>query len=522
MREGEPPQQTAGRGLVLPWIVAGMLGWTVSGAWGGLTVMQVESPEASGAYAPVSFQESRVVVDGGAGYAGIRFIADSAVSPGIGAGGHATGVGGRFYGVSSPGYPYVGEVRVLKTDDLLSGYLRPTRRGRVQKAPLVLPGRPKVLNASFAGSTGSLALDADLVRRTDLMAARDGVVMVAGAVTAPSGAFEDAVLIWGGWNVLAVRGSAEESVFDPSQNGVGRAYANVWAAGTASLATGAVSSMATALLGQAAGTGIGKAAKPPLVRALLMAGADRATRPDGVEAWRAELPNGLDRDLGAGEASLTNSERILRGGLLTLKAAKPSKTGQFTGKTNGAAKSDAGVGSVLIQGRQAAVSCFEVEDANSGLTATLTWDTSIKTGEAGDMRLELREVLPGGAGGKWVTGDLIASVDADADNIRHMVLPTGLEPGTYAWVIRNESKISLQAGFAFQMEAPTRAVALNVPQGLPPAAFLSPPTLPVPTIPEPSGTLVTTFFAGRLLLRRRSSIPFICHPGLTRSGPERR
>lgn len=506
MREGESKKHSGGSGALLPrvgaWAIAvagGLFLGSSSVSVAGLVVAQVESPAESGMFSPVNFERARTRVISDGAFAGLSFAADSGtVVSGNDASGHASMVGEQFYGVGSPGHDYVSQVRVLKTDDFLGQYLRPTSRGKVLKAPKTLPGKPKVLNGSFAGSSGSDALDADLLKRVDVLGSRDGVVIVAGAVTSTSGSMAGANLIWGARNVLSVRGSASESVFVPAAGLTGKAYVNVWLPGTASNATGAVSSMATALLGELSNSGNGKIAKPAVARAAIMAGADRAASISGDQPWSADLSNGLDRDLGAGQASFTNAQSLIRGSQLDFVATSMKK-GQLSGKKARTIHDEAGFAGVTVKASQYVTSLFRVSEAADSLTATLTWDTSAKSGQTGDFRVELRPVTITGTGGAaWVTGDALAVVDATTDNVRHMVLEQEIPAGTYAWVLRNESKESFFAGFAYHVDSGADAglATITVP------AFQNlPGSIAVPEVGVGGGALCAGMVVG--LMRRR-------------------
>jgi len=496
-------------------LIAAVLFASTAFARGGLIVLQVEAAEAgTGRYAPLDFAGSSTALGAG-GFAGKRFFALSGTaSSGADRGVHAADVAAAFYGPDSPGQSAVSDVYVISSSDFLSRVLLPTRRGR-NLPPAKLPGRATVVNASFAGSTRSRTLDGRLLRGADILVSRDAATLVAGAVTSPTGAFSDASLIWGARNVIAVRGDAVESVFNPSMSGVGRAHADLWDSGTASIATARTSSAAAAIIADAQLRNRPELARPPAVRAALLASADRQTKTVSGQAWVPEIPSGLNTTLGAGKldasAALALSRSvgtryarvtgwgIARGGTLRRYLA-----GAQTSADVAVAPKSIGVISVGSRGILATV--FRLTETARGAVAALTWDTATRNGAVGDFRLELRTVTLTPKGDAVLSESALAFSDAPSDNVRLLSSDASFDPGLYAWVVRNETSTSARPSLAWTFDTlplivPPIPSIPSTPRDLPPPGADvggSPPT----TIPEPSALFALLVPA--VLIRRRT------------------
>lgn len=441
-------------------LVVGGGGQTVRG---GLVVLQTEATNA-GRYSSVNFDGNLTVTGAlGSEFEGLRFRADSGfATDGNDVSGHAAEVGGHFYGLTSPARPYVSEVRLMNDTTFLSQYVRPIRRNGSVGPPVSLPGRPVVVNASFAGSSQFFTVDADYLRRLDLLTARDGTLVVAGSVTNNTGGFDGATLVWGAQNVLSVRGSATESVFNPSANVVGKRYTNVWNDGTASTATGDVSSVATELIGRARQIKRASAAKSAPVRAAIMAAANRTATVLNVSAWHREQANGLDTDLGAGRLDGPAARAILEAPAVkfqnlstkTLTLKGPYSLDPSARRTRAVSQERQGLASdVSLRPGQVWVSLVRLVKAVRGVTAALVWNTSARTGNTGDLRLELRPVSITSRGDASLNTTPLISVDAQDDNIRFTGYDQTIAAGLYAWFVVNEGSEAVSPGFAYRFGA---------------------------------------------------------------------
>jgi hypothetical protein len=476
---------------------------TASLAQAGIVVLQVEAPEVdTGLYSPVDFLQKRTA-PGGDLFPNQRFVAVSGVTTtGVDQGGHARSVGLAFYGPTSAGALSVSEVYVMTSGDFLGKTLLPTRRGRFLPVAR-LPGRPAVVNASFSGSLGGDNLDAELLRRADLLASRDSVVLVAGAVTSTTGAFQGARLLWGGRNVIAVRGDSPESVFDPSAIQTGRTHADLWDSGTASIATGRVSSVAAAMVDEARTARRAESAKPHAVRAALLVSADRSARTNSGEAWTAEQPNGLSTALGAGKLDGSAALELARAGAVRfVRGIRTSRSGELSmrravrpGQSASAiAIADRSLSHLTVGGRGVVTSLFRLDSAQQGVAAALTWATA-PSGATGDLRLELRTVSLTPRGDAVFGGVPLLSIDAQSSNVRFLTSELSFDPGLYAWLVRNDTGSAARPALAWQFEPFAADSALR--PGLPSAPRDLPPPAP---IPEPGSLLGVAGFA--VLLRR--------------------
>lgn len=472
---------------------------------GPLVMLQVEAPDEFGRFAPVDFGRARQTTANGS-LDGLRVFADSATSTdGRDAGTHARQVAEAMVGISSVGGPSVSSLRVMTSADFLSRFLRPTTRNGRITPPARLPGRPQVVNASFSGSTGWNSVDADLLRRADFVIARDRTVMVAGAVTAGSGSFAGASLVWAARNVIAVRGNAPESVFSPDPRTPGRSYPDLWSEGTASLATARVSSAAAWLMDLASQSPRRDLARPTVVRAALLATANRqATPATGDRAWQGTHPTGLDPLWGAGQLDADAAARLLQSPPHT--AAPLRSAGRRAPATlrSTLTAADEGLALLTVGGRASIATLFTLTQPARQLTAALTWDATPTT-PGGNLRLELHPVNLTPKGQYSLTGEPLVVQGGAGDNVRLLTANLDLDPGTYAWVVRNEGRTPARPALAW-----TTGLPISVPESLAAQTVGTGPGvagLPLATgttsIPEPAATLIALPAATLLVLGPR-------------------
>jgi hypothetical protein len=463
----------------------------------GVTLLQVEAPDNVGRFAPVSFAAKSSAAD--VAYPGIRFFADSQVSTdGKDLSGHASQVGRTIFGDGAAGRSAVSSVRVMTSGDFLSRQLRPSPVA----SPRRLPGSPKFINASFAGSTGSLALDGELLRRLDILAARDGVFVAAGAVTSLGG--NDRVpLMWAAQNVVAVRGASGDSVFNPGLPVPGRNYPDLWTDNTASVATASVTSAALSLSQRATQLRTRDGARPVVLRSLLLAGAERSAVLQGQGGWRRELSIGLDADLGAGKLSLGASAAILESGpvrFASVSRGNIAGTYRTTDTGRGTAVSERSMGFAYLSLRpgQTQAAIFELTEPITGLSASLAWNTSVRTGAVGSLKLELHEISLTSRGAAPLDPSPLLSLDVDGGNVRHLTSDQIVPAGLYAWVISNDGGEALTPGFAFRTGVQAAGGAVPTLRGLPGSSFGGGG---IGSIPEP-GSLLGVVVGVALLVRR--------------------
>lgn len=445
-------------------------------------VTQIEAPDSSGHYAPVNFSGKTTATS--VGFPDIVFTADSGLSTADDLSPHAADV---LAHIVDAAHPSVSAVHAMSSSDFLNRILRPSLTK--QKPPLKLPGKPQFVNASFTGSSETDALDGQILTETDVLIARDKVFFAAGAVTDVPNVASRASLLWGASNVLAVRGTSTDATFDPEDSTAGRHYANLWSTGTASDATGDLTSYALALSQNSRFAK--KAAAPALLRATLMASADRTDSTLGQ--WSADLPNGLDADLGAGRADFSAAQTLISSAApvfakpknLTVKG--PFETGPKPKTIPTVAPGSGGATSLTLPKNGQLASLFEVSSAVPSLTATLTWDIA-KPG--GDVRLDLVAVTLDAKGNAVLSSSLLAR-DAGTDNVDFLSSDSGLAPGLYAWLITNMGSTPLTPSFAFSLGDSVTATSVAAAR---PDALLA--------VPEPAMVSVFLGIAGVLLPRR--------------------
>lgn len=254
--------------------------------------------------------------------------------------GHATGSGNKFYGNNSTtpgiGIPPSPSIAAYEANDWAhQGFLR---SGEGQRDPNVTPGR--IANHSWVGSTGNSDDDLEVLHRFDWVIDTDEYVQAVGFVG------NSATLLGSAFNAIAVNRTngptnkgSQPVPGDPAYN-VERTRPDLVAPEwNASGATPRVASAAALLMHVAradptlsngsttnrAGATIRNAERSEVVKAALMAGADRATSntfPAGalgdITDYRLNTAdrtaNGLDRRFGAGQLSIYSSYHVIAAG----------------------------------------------------------------------------------------------------------------------------------------------------------------------------------------------------------------
>jgi hypothetical protein len=250
---------------------------------------------------------------------------------------HATSVGRSFYGNSSSIAPAIDKINAYNANDWLQfDYLRFNGSGNRQ--PLVLPDR--IANHSWIGSYDNLAADSNVLRRTDWVVETDEFIQCVGIKNNSS---VNRSLLSGAYNVIAVGKSDGVNGFGTSQLDndyvTGRTRPEMVAPMTSSSGATPVVAAAAAFLvelgrnpGLSAdlsvisttnrkGDTIFNAERSEVIKAALMAGADRATNNGSVanlSDYRVDAAhqtvNGLDKRFGAGQVNIYNSYHIIAAG----------------------------------------------------------------------------------------------------------------------------------------------------------------------------------------------------------------
>ena len=305
--------------------------------------------------------------------------------------GHASGAGRLFYGRESSIAPGITRIDLYNATEWINTVLR--------SGSVFYPGQmsARVVNHSWVGSTGSPVYDSELLRRLDWSVNADRSLHVVGI----SNGEDSPALLGNAFNVIPVGRSdghhGTSTVAVDSVYREGRSLPLLVAPfETASSATPVVAA-AAALLVQSAhryptfsqssvrtleGEVLYDAERPEVIKAILMAGADRvASNDDGtsVSDYRGSLDrrtdNGLDRRYGAGQLNVLNSYAILSGGEQRSSEDSPKRRAavawygfDFDSDFGGAGGSNA-----------LATYRFTADSSRRWLTATLAWNVTITT-----------------------------------------------------------------------------------------------------------------------------------------------
>ena len=272
----------------------------------GVSVTQVEADYiSSGNYLPDS---------GHSDFSG-KIISDQ--SGGGSPSDHATWVGRLLYGNSNSISPGITAVDAYSANDFLNGSWR-TGVPPIEQNPLQ--------NHSWVYSSTSSSVNTDMILRMDYAAARDAFLPVAGLDNAdypnppPSTPSEIPAVYASAYNGLSVGVSdGTHRTGTTNYDGTGRIKPEIVAPGRlpgssaaspqyTSYATPAVTSAAALLIDAAAGNSDAK--NPLVLKATLLAAADKAISPD----WDQTATRPLDEVYGAGELDIYESYFIQQAG----------------------------------------------------------------------------------------------------------------------------------------------------------------------------------------------------------------
>lgn len=255
---------------------------------------------------------------------------------------HATGVGGDFYGNTISFAPAIADISAFSAGDWVAGGFLQTVNGSGGSRPNISTSR--IANHSWVGSAGTG--DTYVLRRVDWLVETDEYIQVAGLNNGNGVNSTTYALIAGAYNVISVgrtdtlhavstvaldsvytAGRVRPDIVDPI-NSTSSATPHVSAAaallvelghGNPALSTDPVSVSMT----NRAGAVVRNAERSEVIKAALMAGADRVTHntapnPTNVSFYRGtvgnQTANGLDRRYGAGQLNIRNSYWIIAGG----------------------------------------------------------------------------------------------------------------------------------------------------------------------------------------------------------------
>lgn len=312
---------------------------------------------------------------------------------------HATGVGKNFYGNSTSIAPDITNISAYNVDYWLASDFLMCCFATYPWQPFVDPSR--VANHSYVGDAGTTN-NADILRRIDWVVNRDESVH---AVGLNNGSTQRALLS-SAFNVVSVGRTDGNhpigSAFVDNTYTADRSKPDIVApASTSSAATGIVSS-AAALLVEAghrngslstdpdtsfvfnrSGNTVYNAERAMVVKAALMAGADRITYnsgPTNIVDYREntidQTSNGLDRRFGAGQLNVYDSYHMVAAGEQNSAQDEPSNAGAINAT---GFDYDPHFGG-LNNSNDSASYFFSVDSEYTKLWASLVWEIRIDGG----------------------------------------------------------------------------------------------------------------------------------------------
>lgn len=419
----------------------------------GISISQVEAQEASTNYRP----DTTV-------FSGKDFVFGSGGS--TGSSGHATTVGRYLYGPdgTAPNAGRAADSASIASYEV-NGWLQADfLRFGSNQAPFT--ENRHIQNHSWIGSADDATNDTEILRRADLVATRDNVVMVYGlnnsVGSVPS-------LMSSAYNGIAVgRSDGNHSWGTTTVDGSGRIKPDLVVPTTAtSWSTAVVSGAAAMLLEVAENTpALGNAARHEVVKALLMNGATK-DEPEFNGNWNRTTTVPLDPVYGAGELNVQRSYHNLMAGQQVASAV--SMAGLDGWDLGTAAQATA------------QTYFFEVpENYLATMTATLAWDRLVGVSTSGNgpfatisfsSTLANMDLALYAADG-FALGSLLDESISTVDNVEHLFFEN-LVAGTYALVVSTDAVGDGQEyGFAWSNDltfvipepsAPLMAVLVLVP-----------------------------------------------------------
>ena len=464
----------------------------------GYSALQAEVGASleDGTGVPVGHVEAAVTVNGtqawypnpGSGEFSGKTLTDVSGAPDSVYSGHATSVGKKFYGNTQSTSGGVTSILVYLADHWVgTGFLRSSTAPGLKPPPL--PSASRVSNHSYVGSAGSA--DTDILARLDWVIETDEMLHVAGfngTNTSP--------LMGSAYNVISANDTAH-----PTSNG-SASGGGIYVAGrtkpelvapesNTSGATPRVASAAALLVDLAHnspslstdpvsvsminrnGDTIYNAERTEVIKAALMAGADRSTSNTtsvDITDYRVnaidQTANGLDRRYGAGQLNVYDSYQIIAAGEQNSEEDQPAGMGMVAASGFDYDPAFGGAGG----SNAAATYYFSPTPEALRLTASLVWNLDIDggsafsfdgTGTLYDLDLVLFDVTDPG---NWV---LVASSTSTIDNTENLWLL--LDPGKdYALRVQPGTG---QAAFNWDYGLAWRLESLPVPLSIDPVVL---------------------------------------------------
>lgn len=315
--------------------------------------------------------------------------------------GHATGVARLFFGNTSSIAPGINFVDTYLADHWLEdGYLQATN-------PSLLPtiSSNRIANHSWVGTIGTPSdeqlINSDILRRVDWLINRDEFIQTVGLTNGSA----NPALLGSAFNVIAVGrsdgGHGQGSVAVDTTYQTGRTRPDLVVPLTTTSSATPVIAAAAALLVETghqdislstdpqtiatanrAGDTINNAERSEVIKAVLMAGANRNVSVNNIIDYRSTITtqtaNGLDSRFGAGQLNIANSYFIL-----------------VAGEQNSAEDIQNGTGTIAPEGfdydpsfggntsNSEASYTFSTGLENERLYVSLVWNISIEEGQNG-------------------------------------------------------------------------------------------------------------------------------------------
>jgi hypothetical protein len=381
----------------------------------GVPVAQIEA-NGGGVYAP-----DPIIAAGRPGFT-ITFNGSATVPAGFS--GHATSVGGIFFGNSSMATG-ITKVDAWDANVWIDTVLNTNMTGVPPSTYL-----PKVSNHSYIGTlsapgtpNGYFQADAEAdLKRSDYLVDRTGHIMIVGVGNNAVG--EPAPLFGQGYNSIAVgRSDGIHGQGFTTLAVAGRVKPDLVAPMSSVSAATPVVAAAAALLVQTAGA-TPFASDPRTIKAVLMTGATKAN----LNTWTHTPTVPLDTRFGAGEVNINLSHMILTAGRQTPgTTATVSSTGWDFNSINSNAPATTSRSYFFDVAAGQSVRSF---------SATLTWHREFAAGDATNFNFaDLNLKLYNADASFLLLGSPIDQSISAVDNVEHLWRTTAMPAGRYAIVV---------------------------------------------------------------------------------------
>ncbi len=318
--------------------------------------------------------------------------------------GHATGVARFFFGNTSSIAPGIDLIDTYLADDWLeTGYLQTTN-------PNLLPtlSSNRIATHSWVGTVGTTPgeqqINSEILRRVDWLISTDEMINTVGLTNGST----NPPLLGSAFNVIAVgrsdAGHGQGSTAADSTYQAGRTRPDlVVPLSTTSSATPVIASAAAVLIEighsdaslstdplttmtvNRAGDTINNSERSEVIKAILMAGAERNSIDNNISDYRSspvnQTQNGLDNRFGAGQVNIANSYHIITAG--EQNSAEDSLSANSIIDPMGF-DYDPSFGGGATSNSEASYRFSTASEAES-LYISLVWNISIETGQNGEF-----------------------------------------------------------------------------------------------------------------------------------------